>query len=94
MQKVQSTGDLLDNLTGLAFAEVYLLLDTAEQLATIDLLEHEIKFLVVLEALNQLDDVRVALTMMKCFNLLEDAVTRVTRDLVDDLHRELEVGVN
>ena len=93
MEELEGAGDLADDLAGLALAEVDALLDAAEQLTAVDLLEDEVEALVVLEELDQLDDVRVALAMVEGLDLFEDAFARVPRDLVDYLDRVLQVRV-
>lgn len=93
MKKVEGACNLIDNLTRLPLGEVNAFLNPAQQLATVNLLEHEIELLLVLEELDQLDDIRMALAMVERLDLLEYPGTRVSGDLVDDLHSVLEIRV-
>lgn len=93
MKKVERTRNLGNNLTRLPLGEVNPLLNSAQQLATVDFLEHEIKFLLVLEIFDQLDDIRVALAMMERLDLFEHPGARVPGYFIDDLHGILEVRV-
>ena len=59
-----------------------------------NLLKNQVKFLLVLEELGQLNDVGVLLAVVERFHLAEDAGSRVSRHLVDDLHGVFLVGVH
>lgn len=93
MKKVERAGNFIDNLTRLPLGEVNSLLDSVQQLATVDFLEHEVELLLVFEKLDQLDDVRVALAMMKRLDLLEHPGASVAGNLVDNLYGVLKVRV-
>lgn len=93
MKKIERTRNLFDDLTRLSLGEVNSFLNPVQQLATIDLLKHKIKLLLVLEELDQLYDVWVALAMVERLDFLKHPGTRVSGDLVNDLHGVLEVCV-
>jgi hypothetical protein len=94
MQKVQARSDLLHDLRSVVFREADVLLNPRQQWTTVDLLEHEVKLLLVLEELDQLQDVRVALAMMEGFDFTENSGSSVARYLINNLYGTLYVGVN
>lgn len=69
------------------------LLDSAQQLTAVNFLEYEIKFLFVFEELDQLDDVRMALTMMERLDLFEYARPCMPGNFVDNFNSVLQVGI-
>lgn len=93
MKKIERTRNLFDDLARLSLGEVNSFLNPVQQLATVNLLKHKIKLLLVLEKLDQLYDVRVALAMVERLDFLEHPGTSVSGDLVDDLHSVLEIRV-
>lgn len=93
MKKVQRARNLFDDLTRFSLGEVNPFLNSVQQLAAVDLLEYEVELLLVLEELDQLYDVRVALAMVERLDFLEHPGTRVPGDLVDDLHGVFEIRV-
>lgn len=93
MKKVKRARNLIDNLTRLPLGEVNSLLNSIQQLSTIDFFEYEVKLFLVFEELNQLDDVRVALAMMERLDFLEHPGASMPRNLVDDLHGVFKVRV-
>ena len=65
-----------------------------QQLATRHLLKDQVEPVGLLEVLDELDDVLVALTMVEEVYLLEDPGPAVSRDLVYDLDRVLYLRVD
>lgn len=94
VQEIQSGGDLLDDLRGLVLREADMLLDTRQQWPTIDLLEHQIELLIVLEELDQLQDTGMALTMMECLHFAKNTGAGMTRYFIDHFHGILQVRVD
>lgn len=58
------------------------------------LFEDQVKHLVILEELDQLQDARVAGAVVKSLHLTEYSSPRMARNLLDDLHRVLEIRID
>ena len=69
------------------------LLNSAQQLATVNFLEDEIEFVIIFEELNELNDVGMSLTVMESLHFLEHSGSSMTGNFVDDLYRVLQIGV-
>lgn len=93
MKEIECTRDLLDNLTRFPLAEVIPLLNSAQQLATVDFLENEVEFFIILEELNELNDVRMSLAVVESLHFLEHSGSSMTWNFVDDLYRIFQIGV-
>lgn len=74
--------------------EADVFLNPRQQRATVDFLEYQVELLLVLEELNQLQDVRVSLTVVEGLDFAEHSCPRMPRDLIDNLYGTLDVGVN
>jgi hypothetical protein len=94
VQKLQARSNFLDDLSRIMFGKANFLLDPIQQWTTVDFLEHQIKFLIILEKFQQLQNVWVASTVMEGFHLAKNASACMARYLVDDLDSVLEFGVN
>ena len=69
-------------------------LDMIQKLATRNFFKDQVKSIIFLKVLNQLNNVRVALTVMEQVNLLEDPGSAVGGHLLNDLDRVLHLGVD
>lgn len=58
------------------------------------LFENQIEFIFVFEELDQLQNARMSLAMMKGLHFAENTGTCVTRNFIDDFHRILQICVN
>jgi len=94
VQKIQSGGDLLDYLRCLVLGEANVLLNARQQRTPVNLLEHQVELLVILEELDQLQDAQMALAVMECLHFTKDTRTRMPRYLIDHLHGVLQIGVD
>lgn len=86
VEKVDARCDLPHNLRRIMFREADVLLDTRQQGPSVDLLEDQIKLLLVFEELNQLKDVGVALTVVKGLHFSEHSRPSMARDLLDNFY--------
>lgn len=89
VDEFQCRGQIFDDQTGFVLGELNALLDVIQQRAAIDFLKNQEEAIFLLEELDQLDDVLVALTMVEQFDLLEDAGATQTGMLDDGLHSVL-----
>lgn len=92
VEKVQARSDLLHDLRRLVLREASVLLDAVEQRSSVDLLEHQIELLLVLEELNQLQDVGVSLTVMEGLDFAENSSPSVAGYLINNLYGTLSVA--
>lgn len=92
VKEVEARGDLLHDLGGIVFREADVLLNPCQQRSAVDLLEHQVELLLVLEELDELQDVGMTLAMVEGFDLAEDTRASMSWYLVDDLHGALGVG--
>lgn len=74
--------------------EADVLLNAGQQRTAVDLLEHQIELLLVLEELDQLQDVGVALAMMEGLDFAKNSGPSVARYLINNLYGTLYIGVN
>ena len=65
-----------------------------QKLATRNFFKDQVKSIIFLKVLNQLNNVRVALTVMEQVNLLEDPGSAVGGHLLNNLDRVLHLGVD
>lgn len=94
VEKVQARSDLLHDLGCVVFREADVLLDARQQRATVNLLEDQVELLFVLEELNQLQDVWMALAMMEGLDFAKDPCPSMARYLINNLYGTLNIGVN
>lgn len=94
VEKVQARSDLLHDLRGVVLREADVLLNARQQRSTVDLLEHQVELLLVLEELDELQDVRVALAMMEGLDFAKHPGPSVARYLINNLYGTLCIGVN
>ena len=92
VKKLQSRGEVVDDVAGLLLGEPDPVLDVVQELSSVDLLEDEVESVWLLEVLDELDDVLVPVTVVEGLDLLEHPGPAVSGDLVDDLDRVLDVG--
>lgn len=90
---MKRSSNFFDNLTGLSLAKMNAFLNPPQQLPTVDLLEDKIEPLIVFKELDQLDYIRMALTMMESLNLLEDPGASMPGDLVNNFNRVLQICI-
>lgn len=89
VEKVQARGDLLHDLRGVVLREADVLLNARQQRSTVDLLEHQVELLLVLEELDQLQDVGVALAMVERLDLAKHPRPGMARYLFNYLYGTL-----
>lgn len=93
MKKVKRTRNLFDDLTRFSLGKVNPFLNSIQQLAAVDLLKYEVELLFVFEELDQLYNIWMPLAMVERLDFFEHPGTRMSGDLVDDLHGILEIRV-
>lgn len=94
VEEVQARSDLLHDLRSVVLREEHVLLDARQQRSAVDLLEHQIELLLVLEELDQLQDVGMALAMMEGFDFAKNSSPSMARYLINNLYGTLYIGVN
>lgn len=93
MKEIECAGNFFDDLTCLSLTKVIFLLNSSQQLTTVYLFKDEIKFVIIFEKFNELNNIRMSLTVVECLHFLKHPGSSMAWNFVNNFHSIFQISI-